>query len=113
MDDSSKESISQILISFPLTFVNQLGQLNSMMLEVCLQVSSIDSLHLVVNHRDAAFEWSVDAVECRVVGAEDIFCDLDGGCQRRRHDAFDRRRVGSRNATTVTNAINVRREDTE
>ena len=99
--------------SFSPTFVDQFGQIDSMMLEVCLQVSSINSLHLVVDHRDAAFERSVDAVECRVVGAEDILGDLDGGCQRRRHDAFDRRRVGSRNATTVANAINVRREDTE
>ena len=74
-----------------LTFVDQLGQLDAVMLEVCLQIGSVDGLHLVVDDRHASFERSVDAVECGVVVAEDAVGDLDGGGQRGRHDAFDRR----------------------
>ena len=83
------------------------------MLEVCFQIRSIDGLHLVVDHRHASLQRSVDAVEGGIVGAEDAVGDLDRRRQRRRHDAFDRRRIRGRDAATVAGTVDVRRENAE
>ena len=92
--------------------VNELCQADAVMLEVGLQVVAVHGFDFVVDDGDTSLQRSVDTVERGVFRAEDAVGDLDGGGQGGRHDALDRRRIRSRNAATLANAVNVGREDT-
>ena len=64
-----------------------------MEVEVSVNLVSKNGVDSLVDDGDASLQRSVDAVEGRVGRIEDAVGDFDRRRQRRRHDAFDRRRI--------------------